>query len=84
MRSTSLSACSISSIDSLRHCLASVLKPQLSEQPVVQPVLVDRGQFVPQRLVEIFDDLGSPFMGTLRGWHCTLTPAPGSGPAIDG
>ena len=55
MRSVILSACCISSIDSLRHCLERLVTP-IVEQPVMQPVLVDRGQFVPQAAIEIFDD----------------------------
>jgi hypothetical protein len=41
------------------HLVAPVL-----QQPIVQPVLVDRGQLMPQRLVEIFDDFGV----ALHGW----------------
>ena len=48
------------------HLLDQFLAPLLGEifvapivqQPVMQPVLVDRGEFVPKRLVEIFDDFG--------------------------
>jgi hypothetical protein len=48
------------------HLLDRFLAPLLGQrfqapvvqQPVVQPVLIDRGELMPQRLVEIFDDLG--------------------------
>ena len=63
MRSTNLSACCISSIDSLRHFLARILAAPIVEQAVMQPILVDGGQLVPQRLVEIFDDLGVALHG---------------------
>ena len=61
MRSMILSACSISSIDSLRHYLGQRSQAPIVQQPVVQPVLVDGGEFVPQRPVEIFDDFGIAF-----------------------
>ena len=48
------------------HLLDRFLAPLLGErfqtpvvqQAIVQPILIDGGELVPQRLVEIFDDLG--------------------------
>ena len=53
------------------HLLDRLLAPILGEvavapvvqQPVMQPVLVDGRQFVPQAAVEIFDDLGVALHG---------------------
>ena len=38
--------------------LGEIAKTPIVEQPVMQPVLIDGGQFVAQPLVQIFDDLG--------------------------
>ena len=51
------SACFISSIDSCRSILGEPLHAPIVEHPIVQPILVDRGQLVLQRLVEQLDDL---------------------------
>ena len=56
MRSASRSACFISSINSWRSNSASLCTPQIVEQPVMQPILVDRGQLVLERFVEKLDD----------------------------
>ena len=40
----------------LAPLLGQILVAPIFEQPIVQPVLVDRGQFVPKCLVEKFDD----------------------------
>jgi hypothetical protein len=37
--------------------LGELVEPPVVEHPIVQPVLVDRGQFVGERLVEVLDDL---------------------------
>jgi hypothetical protein len=40
----------------LAPLLCQVLVAPVFEQPIVEPLLVDRGQFVPKRLVEKLDD----------------------------
>jgi hypothetical protein len=50
--------------------LGELLDPGVVEQPVVQPILVDRGQLVLERLVQMLDDLGVAL-------HCRLPVAGG-------
>jgi hypothetical protein len=37
--------------------LGEILEAPVVEQAIVQPILIDRGQFVPERLVQEIDDL---------------------------
>jgi len=52
----------------LAPLLGERLVAPIVEQPVMQPVLVDRRQFVPQRLIEKSMTPGSPFMIVLLKW----------------
>jgi hypothetical protein len=44
--------------------LCKIFVTPIVEQPVMEPVLIDRGQFVPQRFIEKLDD----FSVTLHNW----------------
>ncbi len=65
MRSASLSACFISSIDSVIFELGELADAPVLQHPVVQEILVDRGQLVLERDVEKLDDLCVALHGSL-------------------
>ena len=76
MRSISLSACFISSIDSFVLVLGELLQAPVAEHAGVQEVLVDRGELVVQHLVEVLDDLRVAFHA------CDCTPKGATGQAL--
>jgi|GEM_PF-2767464 len=63
MRSTSFVGV-LHFLDALRALLGRELgETPILQQPVMQPVLVDRGQFEKQRFIQAFDDFFALFHG---------------------
>src|SRR6266700_5144598 len=60
----------------LAPLLGQGLVAPIVQQPIMQPVLVDRGQLMPQAAVEIFDDFCVALPGPLPWLESPLRPPP--------
>ena len=52
----------------LAPLLRQIFVTPIVEQPIMKPVLVDRGHFVPQRFIEKLDDLSVTLHNRLLSW----------------